>query len=375
MQYAFQNESIGECDLAKNISKLYTPLAFLLWFITTSASSHAAETSVVADIPFPWGVDHLDRERIIVTSKIGGVYIVSPGTKIITAIKNTPKVRVHRQGGLLDISVSTEKTRAYIYLCYSKPTAIGTAVALHEGRLINDELQDGRDIYISNVDSGSGVHFGCRLRIIGNELFLSHGDRGQSHYAQDKTIDSGSIIRLVRTKKSEGAYAWSWNKEIFSIGHRNPQGLALNPWTGELWAHEHGPRGGDEINVIKSNANFGWPVISYGEEYVGGSIGLDYSPEGFTDPIWKWIPSIAPSGMLFYTGEMFPELTKKVVVGSLKFGKIVALNLDTKYLPTNEFDWAVDLGRVRDLLELEDGSLIVLLDERRNGVVRIHKPY
>ncbi|MFZ9962641.1 MAG: PQQ-dependent sugar dehydrogenase [Burkholderiales bacterium] len=359
--------------MATKISKLYTPLVFLLWLFTTPAVSHAAETSVIADIPFPWGVDHLDRERIIVTSKIGGVYIVSLETNIVTTIKNTPKVRVHRQGGLLDIAVSNGKTGLYIYLCYSKPTAIGTAVAVHEARLINDELQDGRDIYISNMDSGSGVHFGCRLQIIENELFFTHGDRGQRQHAQDKTIDSGSIIRLVKTKKSEGA--WSWKKEVFSIGHRNPQGLALNPWTGDLWAHEHGPRGGDEINVIQPNANFGWPVISYGEEYVGGSIGLNYSPEGFSDPIWKWIPSIAPSGMLFYTGEMFPELTKKVLVGSLKFGKIVAVNLNTKYLPTNESDWAIDLGRVRDLIELEDGSLIVLLDERRNGVVRIHKRY
>lgn len=333
----------------------------------------AIDIERVADISYPWGIDQLDQNRIIVTSKLGSVFSISLSDYSKTQIKNIPSVRVHRQGGLLDVAVERQGEVTRVYLCYSKPMGNGISVAVHEATLKDDSLDNGRDIYISNVKSGSGVHFGCRLQLLNSDLFLSHGDRGRRNHAQDGSLDSGSVIRLFKSEPGDEMYPWSWGKAVHSIGHRNPQGLSINPRNQELWLHEHGPRGGDEINVVEEGGNYGWPRVCYGEEYSGGEIGLNFSPEGYIDPVWKWIPSIGPSGMMFYQGDMFPEIAGQLLVGSLKFGKIVSVALDEASRPTSEIDWLTGIGRVRDLFELDDGSILVLTDERRDGLLRVSR--
>ena len=234
---------------------------------------------------------------------------------------------------------------------------------------------NGSDIFVSNKPSRSGVHFGCRLAIKDNILYASVGDRGERNNAQNPRNHSGTIIHInLSPAKTPRSPNKNWAKEIYSIGHRNPQGLIFNDRTGELWSHEHGPRGGDEINIISYGNNYGWPKVSYGKEYIGGDIGLNYSPKGFTDPVWKWTPSIAPSGMAFYYGKMFPELRGKLLIGSLKFMRLFVVSMGKNGYPTSETSILKNVvGRVRDVEVLKDGSILILNDEQDGGLFRISR--
>ena len=163
----------------------------------------------------------------------------------------------------------------------------------------------------------------------------------------------------------------NWQNDIFSKGHRNPQGMALNPYNGEIWLHEHGPRGGDEINIVQSGLNYGWPKVSYGEEYSGGKIGLGTSAKGYEEPIWKWVPSIAPSGMAFYQGTMFPDLDGHLLVGSLKFRSLYLVALDNNRPISQSVLFQNVIGRIRDVDVAADGSIYLLNDEKDGGVYRV----
>lgn len=323
-------------------------------------------TKINTAITDPWGVSILDHDQLIVTSKTGAVHIVNLDSDHEQDVGNIPEVNSRNQGGLLDITTVNRNGQIKVFLCYSKPLPDGTTtLAITESRLIEYQLINQKEIFQANYSSRSGHHFGCRLVFKGSSLFATLGDRGKRQNAQDPNTHAGAIIRLFRdvNNKENG-----WNHSIYSTGHRNPQGLIFDKKHGELWSHEHGPRGGDEINVIHQGANYGWPLISYGKEYIGGKIGLDYSPPGYTDPVWTWIPSIAPSGMILYRGSRFPSIKGHLLVGSLKFGRIVAVKLDNKNRPISETNWLENLGRVRDIEELSDGRIVVLIEGRRGGI-------
>ena len=249
----------------------------------------------------------------------------------------------------------------------------GSGLAIASATLDGFQLLKLKDIFVSNHRSPSGAHFGCRLVISGNHLYASLGDRGERKNAQNPSNHAGSIIRLNLAKPEPANSLQGWLPEIYSMGHRNPQGLALQPKTGLLWSHEHGPRGGDEINLIEQNGNYGWPTVSYGKEYIGGDIGLNSSPDGYTDPLWIWDPSIAPSGMTFYNGDMFPEWRGNLLVGALKFTSIYRIIIDPdSNLPVSEERLFNDeIGRVRDVEQANDGSILVLSDAPNGGLYRI----
>jgi glucose/arabinose dehydrogenase len=301
----------------------------LLVFKATFAETHTSKSKIekIGTVFLPWGLAILNPYEVLVTTKVGKLFLFNLDKKTKTLVSGTPRSTFYRQGGLLDVAVQKGQDGNYIFLCYSKLTANqNLTVAISKSKLFGNKLIETRDIFTSNHMSKSGVHFGCRLALKDLHVFASLGDRGDRTNAQNPNNHAGSIIRIPlhgkKTIENPG-----WLSEIYSIGHRNPQGLHFQKSTGQLWSHEHGPRGGDEINIVNKNHNYGWPIISYGKEYIGGDIGLNYSPKGFTDPIWIWTPSIAPSGLTFYEGKMFKEFSGKLLVGALKYRCIYLISL------------------------------------------------
>jgi glucose/arabinose dehydrogenase len=349
----------------------------LIIFISTLLFSHTSIAFTIekigSDISHPWGIAVLNDEEVLVTARAGALLRINFKTGQQRAVSPAPFVASFRQGGLLDVAYDEDLNR--VHLCYSKPLEGGAGLAIASGELDGYQLLNLNDIFISNHRSSSGAHFGCRLVIDDDYLFASLGDRGDRDNAQNPNNHAGSIIRLNLVSPQPANRHSGWLPEIYSIGHRNPQGLVLQPKTGLLWSHEHGPRGGDEINVIEQNSNYGWPTVSYGKEYIGGDIGLNSSPTGYTDPLWIWNPSIAPSGMTFYTGNMFPEWRDNLLVGALKFTSIYRVVIDPQSnIPISEERlFNGEMGRVRDIEEANDGSILVLSDAPNGGLYRISR--
>ena len=346
---------------------------------TLALSSSALALTVdriSGSIEHPWGVAVLDDRDVVVTSRPGAIYRVDILTGEQRPLKPTPPVAAARQGGMLDIVAHPFNDGYRLYYCYSKPVSFGATVAIDQADLVNDQLVNTNTIFQSNHASDSGAHFGCRLALKDSQLFASLGDRGDRSNSQNPGNHAGSVIRInLSHEQPLMPLQPDWLPEIYTIGHRNPQGLTVHPETGQLWAHEHGPRGGDELNLIEANANYGWPVVSEGKEYFGGDIGLNHSPSGFNEPKWVWTPSIAPSGMLFYTGTMFPEWQGDLLVGALKFASIYHLDWDASLnKPVGEqrlFEGR--FGRVRDIEQLPDGSLLVLTDAKEGALHRLSR--
>ena len=346
----------------------------LLDFKAASAEIDISKIKIekIGAVSLPWGLASLNPYEVLVTTKVGKLFLFNLNKKTKTLISGTPRSVFYRQGGLLDVAIQKRKDGNYIFLCYSKLTTNkNLTVAISKSKLSENKLIETRDIFTSNHMSKSGVHFGCRLALNDIHLFASLGDRGNRTNAQNPNNHPGSIIKIpLHRKKTLGNLGWL--SEIYSIGHRNPQGLHFQKSTGQLWSHEHGPRGGDEINIVNENHNYGWPIISYGKEYIGGDIGLNYSPKGFTDPIWTWTPSIAPSGLTFYEGKMFKEFSGKLLVGALKYRCIYLISLSSDNKPEKEECIFKNIfGRVRDIEVMTDGSILVINDDKNGHLFRL----
>lgn len=320
----------------------------------------------------PWGIDFLDDTKVLVTERIGGLQLIDLSTGAASKITNLPEVVAERQGGLLDVLVDQN----FLYLCYAKQQKDGVVTAIDRAILTGTQLQYRKTIFMTNTPSRSAIHFGCRLAVQDEFLFASLGDRGTRENAQNPETHAGSIIRITLDGKEpeNNPKQAGWLAETFSIGHRNPQGLAIHPDTGALWSHEHGPKGGDEINIIEAGKNYGWPVVSHGREYMSGlRVSKFDSLEGYVDPKWVWVPSIAPSGMAFYPAKdgsaaMFPDLSGSLLVGSLKFRRLYQVMLDKDGLPTSE-TILIDktLGRIRDVAIAKDGAILLLNDAGKSA--------
>lgn len=354
-------------------------ISVYLWLLTISGLLQAADysiTKVGSAIAHPWGMAVLSSHEVLVTARSGSLIKIDLDDGSQTLINPVPEVLARRQGGMLDVAVRGMIEDPAVYVCYSKPLDFGrSTLAISKGVLRGVELQDLTEIFESNHQANSGVHYGCRLVIDEQYLYAALGDRGDRDNSQDTQNHAGSIVRINLSAVDERANNVSdWLPELYSIGHRNPQGMAKHPSNGKLYAHEHGPRGGDEINLIEQNQNYGWPTVSYGKEYIGGQIGLNHSPSGFRDPIWIWDPSIAPSGMLFYDGDMFPEWKGDLLVGALKYMSIYQVELDENQKPVRENRlFEEKFGRVRDIEQAPDGSLLVLNDAPNGGLYRVFR--
>ena len=333
--------------------------------------------TITTEVSVPWGMDWLPSGDMLVTGRGGELYQFTGG-ELVGTIEGVPEVWARGQGGLLDINVHPNYAEnGWIYITYSSPEGgEGANTALMRAKLNDDltSLTNQEVLYKAEPNSKRGQHFGSRIVFDGNgHVFFGIGDRGNRDVnPQDYTRDMGAIYRLNEDGSipqdnpfvgKEGVDA------MFAYGIRNPQGMDLHPETGELWEHEHGPRGGDEINIIKAGNNYGWPEICFCIDYDGSEITPDTAKAGMEQPEWYWDPSIAPSGMTFVTSDRYPEWQGDVLVGSLKFGYVMHVDVENNEV-VGEQKLFEDVGRVRNVKQGPDG-FIYIATEADNGIVRV----
>lgn len=347
-------------------------------------------TTFTTGLTSPWGLAFLPDGRILVTEKAGALRFVSADGRTVSNITvSLPGgVVASGQGGLLDVAIDPDfTTTPWVYLSYSQPGAGGSGTAVMRGQLSGNALVNPTQIFQQLPKVSGDGHFGCRL-VFGADktLFIALGERQQGSPAQDLTKHLGKVVRINRDGTAAsgnpdfgaGAAAHLW-----SIGHRNPQGAALHPTTGELWVAEHGPQGGDEINIARAGQNYGWPNVSYGCNYgasypgddntscrIGGTGGV-HAPT-YVEPLTTWVPrSVAPAGMVFYTGDLFPEWRGSLFVTALAGQALWRLTLSGNSVSARE-KVADPIGeRLRAVAQGPDGALYVLTDNTNGRILRI----
>lgn len=323
---------------------------------------------VMGDIEIAWSMAFLPDGSMLINDKTGQIIHFKEGNR--TNITNVPEVYDRGQGGLLDIKLHPNyETNGWLYLTYASAEGDdkGGHTALMRAKLKDNSLVDKKLLYKATPNTTKGQHFGSRIEF-DNEgyLYFSIGERGDMEInPQDITRDGGKIYRLNDDGSIPADNPFmdikDAKKAIYSYGHRNPQGLVKHPETGEIWDHEHGPRGGDEINIIKKGANYGWPVITYGINYSGTPITDKTEMEGMEQPIHYWVPSIAPSGMTFVTSDKYPDWKGNLLVGSLSFQYLERLELEGEKVINRE-KLLEDIGRVRDVRQSPDGFIYVSVE-------------
>ena len=337
-------------------------------------------TEVASGLQNPWSLAFLPDGRMLVTERPGQMRIVGRDGRVSAPIAGVPEVHARGQGGLLDVAVSPNfADDKLIVFSYAEPTAGGARTAVARARLDAEglQLEDVRRIFAQNEDPSGNHHWGSRLVFARDgTLFITLGDRFHSR-DRAQALDShlGKVVRIAMDGSVPADNPLTGRAdarpEIWSWGHRNVQGAALHPQTGDLWTHEHGPQGGDEINRTRAGLNYGWPEVTYGREYVTGrKIGEGEAREGVEPPVLQFTPSIAPSGMAFYTGDVFPQWKGNLFVGALKFQLVARLVLEGDRV-VHEERLFTELGRrIRDVRQGPDGHLW-LLDETEGRILRL----
>ena len=333
---------------------------------------------LVERLDHPWSVAFLPDGRMLITERPGRLRSVSNGKLDPQPIAGLPQVAPHGQGGLHDIVLHPQFAKnSLLYFAYSGRGPDGYGTELARGELKGNRLENVQVLFRQSPKGSSGNHFGGRI-VFDRQgfVYLTLGDRGDMPRAQKPGDHAGSVIRLHDDGRvpADNPFAGKagWKPEKFDLGHRNQQGAALHPQTGLLWTHEHGPQGGDEVNVIRPGLNHGWPVITYGVNYgIGTRIGEGTRKEGMTQPLHYWVPSIAPSGMAFYTADRFPKWKGDLFVGSLKDSMLVRLKLDGEKVVKEERMLRGVLGRIRDVRVGPDGLLYLLTDESAGVLARL----
>ncbi|NPC56349.1 PQQ-dependent sugar dehydrogenase [Caenimonas soli] len=355
-----------------------------LAFFSTPTAAHAQAQEVRAEpvargLEHPWAVAFLPEGRFLVTERPGRMRVVEADGKLGTPLAGVPYVAAGGQGGLLDLVLDSGfATNRILYFCFSEPGLVGNSTALARAKLSADfsRLEDVKVIFSQKPKVPSSLHFGCRIvEARDGALFLTLGDRfHRKDDAQKLDNHHGKVLRLTKEGAAAPGNPFAGRPdalpEIWSFGHRNSQGATLAP-DGAFWMHEHGPQGGDEINVPQPGRNYGWPVITYGENYGGGKIGEGITARaGMEQPLHYWVPSIAPSGMAFLTSDRYgPAMKGNLFIGSLKFGYLARLELaGGKVAREHKL-----LGgeRVRDVRQGPDGLLYVLTDSPQGNLLRL----
>ena len=330
---------------------------------------------VVSDLNIPWGMAFLPDGSMLITEKTGQLIHFKDGNK--TEIKGLPDIYVRGQGGLLDIELHPNyETNGWLYITHASKDGNGDGgnTTLFRAKLNDNTLTNIERLYKAEPNSKRGQHFGSRIEFDNDGfLYFSVGDRGNRDVnPQNISRDCGKIYRLNDDGTIPESNPFVDNptarKAIFSYGHRNPQGMTKHPKTGDIWTHEHGPKGGDEINIIKKGKNFGWPIISYGVNYSGTSFTDLTQKEGMEQPIFHWTPSIAPSGMTFVYSDKYPEWEGNLLVGSLKFEYVERLVLENNKVTKRE-KLIEGIGRIRNVKQGPDSYVYVAVEGI--GIVRI----
>jgi len=337
--------------------------------------------TVARGLDHPWGLAFLPDGRMLVTERPGRLRIVAPDGKLSAPVAGVPPVRASGQGGLLDVVLDRNfANNRTIYLCFADPASGGGRTAMARARLTDGDapaLDDVKVIFRQEGPLSSGNHYGCRIvQARDGNLFLTMGDHfTHRNEAQNLANHLGKIVRVTPdgAVPPDNPFAGRTDAkpEIWSYGHRNAQGAALHPQTGKLWEHEHGPMGGDEINIPLAGKNYGWPVIGYGIDYNGAKIHEATAKPGMEQPIKYWVPSIAPSGMAFYNGALFPSWRGSLFTGALAGQMLVRLSLDGSKV-TGEERLLQNLNeRIRDVRQGPDGALYLLTDSSAGRILRV----
>jgi glucose/arabinose dehydrogenase len=333
--------------------------------------------TVTSGLEHPWGLAFLPDGRMLVTERPGRIRIVARDGTLSAPLAGVPAVAARGQGGMLDVVLDpNHATNRRIYLSYSEPGEGGAGTAVARATLGAAGLEDLTVIFRQDPKHGGAGHFGSRLVFArdGN-LFITLGERQQRQYAQDLTRHWGKVVRI----RPDGSVPpdnplvgrSDAKPEIWSYGHRNPQGATLHPATGQLWIVEHGAMGGDEINTPQPGRNYGWPVITYGVDYSGAKIGEGTAKAGMEQPVHYWDPSIAPSGLAYYTADRFPAWQGSLFVGSMKFSMLVRLTLDGEKVVGEERLLEGINERIRDVRQGPDGFLYLLTDNANGRILRV----
>ncbi len=324
----------------------------------------------------PWGLAFLPDGRMLVTERTGRLRIVSPDGALSQPLRGVPEVLANGQGGLLDVAVSPAFAKdRLVYLSYSTPgQGGGAATALMRARLVDGGLENAETIFRQRPAVDGGQHFGSRIVFARDgALFLTLGDRGKFTPAQDTGTTIGKVVRIMPDGAPAKGNAFAGKAgalpEIFSLGHRNIQGAALHPRTGELWVNEMGPRGGDEINRVQSGRNYGWPLVSWGDHYDGRPIPKPDTRPDLAAPAHYFKATVAPSGMTFYQGDAFPAWRGSMLIGGLVGRAIVRLEVEGERV--TEVDRIPMNARVRDVRTGPDGAVYALTDAAQGRLLKL----
>ncbi|SFX11607.1 PQQ-dependent sugar dehydrogenase [Marinospirillum alkaliphilum] len=329
----------------------------------------------------PWSLVFLPEGEVLITERPGRLRRLIDGQLMPQPVSGLPPVHPTGQGGLLDLALHPDfEQNRWLYFSYVDRNREGYTTRVARGVYRSGRLSAVEVIFTAEPRSSGGRHFGSRL-VFDHEgyLYITIGDRGEMQRAQDPADHAGSVIRLHADGRipdtNPGVLKSGWRPEIYAIGTRNAQGMALHPETGEVWLQEHGPRGGDEVNRIQAGLNYGWPEVTHGRNYTGTSITPHQHLPGMESPLWHWTPSIAPSGMMFYTGELFPAWQGQLLVGALAGRLISRLEVsgsgDDWQVAEQERFFQVMNVRVRDVRQAPDGSIWVLTDDRNGQLLRL----
>ncbi len=333
--------------------------------------------TVLRGLSHPWSIAFLPDGRWLITERPGRLRIVDKGRLLPEPVAGLPAIRAHGQGGLLDIALHPDYARnGWLYLSYAAPGPEGEGTEVLRARLDGNRLVDVQSIFRMRPKLDSPVHFGGRLLFDrAGFLYITLGERGRKEGAQRLSDHLGTVVRLHDDGRVPRDNPFVGRAgalpEIYTYGHRNVQGAALHPVTGRVWTHEHGPQGGDEINILKPGVNHGWPSITYGANYgTGTAIGEGTHKPGMAQPIYQWTPSIAPSGMAFYDANAFPRWRGNLLVGALKYKMLMRLTLDGERVVAEE-RLLEGIDRIRDVRVGPDGLIYLLTDEDDGRVIRL----
>ena len=345
-----------------------------------SSAGQLEVQTIATGLVNPWSLAFLPDRRMLVTERPGRMRLVSAEGQLSPPLKGVPEVRASGQGGLLDVILDRSFAQnGSIYFCFSERSDGGGRTAVARARLDdgNRRLDDVQIIFRQDGPLSSGNHYGCRIvQASDGNLFVALGEHfAYRDEAQNLGNHLGKLIRIAPDGSAPNDNPFvgraDAKPEIWSYGHRNAQGLAVNPATGELWETEHGPRGGDEVNIIGKGKNYGWPVIGYGIDYSGAKIHESTARPGMEQPIKYWVPSIAPSGMAFYTAKLFPKWSGSLFTGALAGRMLVRLSLEGNTI-TGEERLLQNLNeRIRDVRQGPDGALWLLTDGSAGRVLRV----
>jgi glucose/arabinose dehydrogenase len=366
----------GQVLVAAAVMLAVSPVAALAQGRTINTGAGAVRVeSVASGLDNPWGLAFLPDGRMLVTEKPGRLRIVSAEGRISEPLGGIPKVFSQGQGGLLDVALDPDfASNRLVYISYSEPGEGGASTAVARGRLGDGALQDVQVIFRQQPKVSGPNHFGSRLAFAPDgKLFVTTGERFKFDPAQDLSGHLGKILRINRDGSipSDNPFVGRSDArpEIWSYGHRNVQGAAINPQTGVLWTHEFGPRGGDELNIPESGRNYGWPLVSWGRHYSGEDIPDPPTRPDLAQSIHHWTPVISPSGMIFYTGNAFPAWQGNLLIGALTAEGVVRLTLDGQRVTGEE---RIDMGkRIRDVAQGPDGAVYILTDRSDGEILRL----